>query len=294
MKTKNMSTIVALCFVFSLTISTLQSFYIIPVNATDRAALMWGTSANYADPEKQASEDASAMIEWLFNDNGEYNYVQDYWGSSTQQYTFYSEVSDCARYYDYATFYYKGHSWWHYDCDCGYLHVSLWDNEGCQSYNELLDDDIHQNAYRDAGCQSKIFRFVNLWSCSNNWTGSVNSTHCAGMIGAWFNRTDLSLDAYPYAGSDDSDVCYLGFDGISMDFSAETEYSSYTYEDFCVQFYVYALHPLTYTIRLSLYYSSYDTIGCSYLLSDLYQGYTISGIDSRQVLYGDAHEDLPD
>lgn len=294
MKKNTAITIVAFCLVFLLTFSTLQLFYTIPVNATDRAALMWGTQNNYTDDEKQASEDASAMIEWLFNDNGEYNFCEDYWGDPTQQDDFYANVSVCAQDYDYATFYYKGHSWWDYSCDCGYVHVSLWDNESCYNADELLDNDIHQEACRDQGCQSKIIRFVCLWSCSNNWTGWLNSTHCAGMVGAWFNRTDLSLDAYPYSGSDNSDVTFIGFEGVSMDFSAETEYSSYTYEDFCVTFYDYALDPGAYTIRLSLYYSSYDTIGCSYLLSDLYQGYEIGGVDSRQVLYGDAHEDLPD
>jgi hypothetical protein len=264
-------------------------------NATDRATLMWGTSSNYTAGERTASEDTSAMIEWLFNNNGQYNYCEDYWGDATQQSAFYGNVSDCAQNYDYATFYYKGHGWWDTNCpQCDYIHVAVWDNESCSSGDAIWDYAIYQEAYQEQGCQPKIFRFVCLWSCSNDWVGAISGSHCAGMVGAWFNRTDLSLDAYPYAGSDDSDVCYLGFEGVSMDFTTSTGYSSYTYDDFCVTFYDYALDPGAYTIRLSLYYASYDTIGCSYSLSDLYQGYEIGGVDSRQVLYGDAHEDLPD
>lgn len=300
MRTKKSVTISAL-FLLSIILAAMSQLSSIKTaEATDRATLMWGTKALYSDYEFNASRDTSAYIKSCFYSTGVYNLCQDYWGDNTRATPFYANVSNCAKNYDYATVFYKGHTALQPNCG-GHTHVTLYDVSSGSAGNAIWDNVIHDNAYRQSGVQPKIHRFVFLWSCANDEMGWFDSTHCYGMPAAWFNRTDLSEDAWPYYGSDNSDVTYIGFENVSKDFVEETGYGSppgYNYGDFCRTFYDYALDPGAYTIRLALYYASYDTIGCDYTLSPLYEGYTVwvngTPYYCRQVFYGDGHEELPD
>jgi hypothetical protein len=278
----------------------------IRIAKASEASVIWGINAEMTCWEEDATEYTCAVIYDWFDDNGVYEHLENYYGDDTEQQNFYDEVHDCEEYYDYATVFYKGHSNIPSYCEAGegpygyHYHQILIDNDGWDNPpytdDQIWDNVIHQQL------SGLTHGLVFLWSCWTDEMGElVNADHSWGFPASFFNRSDLSTNAWPYYESDDSGCTYLGFEETSIDFVCETDYGDppgYNYGDFCRYFYDYATRSGGYTIRLSLYYASYDTIGCSYSLSPLYQGYSFwkegEEYEGRQVFYGDGHEDLPD
>jgi len=296
---KNTAISVGTILLLSLTFSIPQLIGIKTANGAE-ASIIWAVNCNMNEFERAATNYTAEVIYDHFDDNGVYERLENNYVGDTQVAAFYAEVETCEDDYGYATVFYKGHSclpWGPcYEGGSSHYHYRLVDNDGFgDDENYIWDNLIHDKL------NNLVHGFVFIWSCWTDEMGEVvNFDHAYGFPASFFNRSDLSEDAYPYYGSDNSDVCYIGFANVSKDFVETTGYGDpeYNYGDFCRYFYNYATDSLTYTIRLSLYYASYDTIGCSYSLSDLYQGYTVwkNGVPypSRQVVYGDAHEDLPD
>ncbi|MBN1785354.1 MAG: hypothetical protein JW815_06425 [Candidatus Bathyarchaeota archaeon] len=283
-----------------LAFSFTQMIGVAIVNGNE-ASIIWAVNHSYPnDYETQATNYTCEVIYDYFDDNGAYERLENNYVEATESSAFYAEVENCEDNYSYATVFYKGHSclpWGPcYEGGSAHYHYRLADNDGFEpETNQIWDNWIHDKL------NNLVHGFVFLWSCFDDEMGGVvNFDHAYGFPASFFNRSDLSADAYAYLGSDNSDVCYIGFTNVSKNFVEPTGYGDpeYNYGDFCRTFYGYATSSSAYTIRLSLLYSSLITIGCSYSLSDLYQGYnvTINNVDyfSRQVVYGDANEDLPD
>lgn len=278
------SVLLLLLLVFSMT----QMMDIRTTKALD-SATMWGTSQYENNYEREASEYTCDYIYDRFVATNHYDHVANAWGPDTQQDTVYSTVWYFENYYDFATVFYKGHTFF-YDHN-GHRHYFIYDNEGGGVDDRIVDITVHDQM------DNSIHDFVFLWSCFvGDEIGSINGAHSQGMPASWLDTTSLSLDGY--VNPDNSDHCFIGFRNVSLPFVQETDYQDYNYGDFCRRFYYYALNSGAYTLRLSLYYASYNTLGCSYLVSPLYEGYWWyeEGVYwySRMEVYGDGNFELPD
>jgi len=243
--------------------------------------------------EKAATNYTAEVIYDHFEDNGVYERLENNYVEGTTVAAFYSEVENCEDNYDFATVFYKGHSWlpWGpcYEGGSAHYHYCLVDNDGFdeEEENRIWDNWIHDKL------SNRVHGFVFIWSCFNDEMGEVvNYDHAYGFPASFFNRSDLSDNGYLYW--DYTDLCYIGFVNVSKNFVDTTPTDS-NYGAFCRTFYDYATSG--YNIFLSLYYASYVEIGCSYASSDLYQGYTVwhngEPYPSRQVVYGDGGMYLP-
>jgi hypothetical protein len=86
---------------------------------------------------------------------------------------------------------------------------------------------------------------------------------------AWHHTDDLSSNGY--ASPDNGPNCFIGFKGVSKWING-TAAGDYTYGDFTVGFYLYALQD-NYKINKALDYASQYVWDCNFNETDLYNGY---------------------
>jgi len=286
----NVLTITSIALVFLLAL-TPQLMGIKAVNATDRASLQWGTRYQMSQSEQDASYGACVAIRAYFYGTGQYNYLENYYGSETQQATVLGNVSECEDNYDYATVFYKGHCCYSSTC---HKHYYLYDNDGGGATDRIWDFGV---GYRTSNGEHD---FVFIWACGPaNEIGGISGSppHTWGFPASWMGTTSLNgngyEEEYPY---DYGPNCYIGFKNYSKPFTESTGYGGWSYRYWCTYFYLYCLRD-GYSIKEALDAASQTTINDEFSDTDLYQGYEIYqfGIwwDSKMWVYGNGDIELP-
>ncbi len=126
------------------------------------AVTLWGTlwfdSTTGEEPEERnKSGNVSQWIyQQLFSAHSCYTYDQNYWGSPTTDVGVYGNISYCSQNFNYATFFYKGHTWNGTILGDGHNHYSFF------SYSDTSP------------------RIIDLY-VSQNMTGGFNDRFCVSL-----------------------------------------------------------------------------------------------------------------
>ncbi|MCL2172696.1 MAG: hypothetical protein FWB84_03530 [Candidatus Bathyarchaeota archaeon] len=213
------------------------------VKISETYASSWGQTADDMD----CADFLSYYISYTYYTHG-YNGVYENFGADANWYAYQYNTWFDQQYGTFTTIFHYGHM-------AGPNNMWLSDN------NILYSSNV--NSWVTSNYK---FGFVWLWACMQANGNRV------GMPAAWSNNLPLnSTDAYTT--SDNVPYCFIGFEKISPSIF-DRSFQGYNNSPawfFIVKTYDYIASGKN--IRNALDYASYDTFGCSYKYSPLYQGY---------------------
>lgn len=282
-------------FVLSLlSLSIPQLVSIKAVNASN-SHIIWvpNNETGYEpDFEESYSSAVCEVIQYSIENYGDFQLDLIFHNTSVTEYTYLWYTDYCETYYDYCAVFSKGH-----DTPWG----------ACGRHYELKD--YYGNGVRDADISDETgskHDFVFIWHCGTAHeyprTRCYNTT-CDGYLEyrghcyAWTHDNGLALDGYTETSDTGSEV-FLGFINASYNFKTETDYSDFDYGGFAAYFYYYLVN-LDYTVKNALNSASVQTLGCSFIDSDLYKGIDVTvppfegTFWSRLAIYGNGDLTLP-
>jgi len=260
-----------------------------------------------ATTELDLSGNVSVYIYDLVYDTQRYAYPRNFWGNATQQDYVYGNVSHCEENYNYTAIFYKGHTFYNNETGDGYKHWFIYDNEGGNATDQILDKDIY------ASMSTYTHDFVFLWTCfvgGNDTLGAIDgSGNSWGMLASWMGMNGTEMNNDGYDNPDGSDHCFISFENVSVDFCIPTKSAGdWNFGHFAYLFFDYALNSFM-TINEALDAAAEDTCNKeNFGATELYNGYTytwyeedeenpeeyIEHVDTCYMrVYGDGDHTLP-